>query len=174
MKGSGQNGLAVGGNAMSSTPYIWHKAFTAPYLETRIMKRLLLLTSILFLAAAAAQAEPVTNPITYTWIATSCETWNCAASAMIMANGDKYVITVPTGDEERPWLILRRVEEGSIFIPDDEPYACNVFETLTAASSHMSAMDTCHAPIILNVPDGRTLVTSLSNCSKSTKRRVAR
>ncbi|HEX6097448.1 MAG TPA: hypothetical protein VF432_14055 [Thermoanaerobaculia bacterium] len=74
----------------------------------------------------------------------------------------------------RPWLILRRVEEGSIFIPDDEPYACDVFDTLNAASSYMGAMDTCHAPIILNVPDGRTLVTSLSDCGKAAKRRSMR
>ena len=137
------------------------------------MKRFTLLAALL-LVAAVAQADdpPVTNPITYTWIASSCSTWTCAVSALVLAAGDKYVITVPTGNEERPWLILRRVEEGSIYIPDDEPYACEVFDTVAGASSHMSAMDTCHAPIILNVPDGRTLVTSLSDCTKPSKRRV--
>lgn len=135
------------------------------------MKRFPLLAALL-LVAAVAQADdpPVTNPITYTWIASSCATWNCAVSALVLAGGDKYVITVPTGNDERPWLILRRVEEGSIYIPDDEPYACEVFETVNAASSHMNAMDGCHAPIILNVPDGRTLVTSLTDCTKTSKK----
>jgi hypothetical protein len=136
------------------------------------MKRFFVLTSML-LVAAAAQAEPITNPITYTWIATSCTTWNCAVSALVMAAGDKHVITLPTGDADHPWLILRRVEEGSIYIPEGEPYACEVFDTVTAATSHMSAMDTCRGPIILNVPDGRTLVTALSDCKKSASRRRA-
>jgi hypothetical protein len=137
------------------------------------MKRSFVLASTLLMAAAAVHAEPITNPITYTWIATSCATWNCAVSALVMADGDKYVITLPTGDADRPWVILRRVEEGSIYIPEDEPFACEVFDTVTAATSHMSAMDTCHAPIILNVPDGRAVVTSISDCKKSTAKRRA-
>jgi hypothetical protein len=137
------------------------------------MKRPFVLVLMLLVAAAAVHAEPITNPITYTWIATSCETWNCAVSALVMADGDKYVITLPTGNADRPWLILRRVEEGSIYIPEDEPFACEVFDTVTAATSHMTAMDTCHGPIILNVPDGRTVVTAISDCKKSTAKRRA-
>lgn len=138
------------------------------------MKRLLLLALIALLAAATMSAEPIENPIRYTWIATSCETWNCAVSALVLADGDKYVITLPTGNEERPWLILKRVEEGAIYIPDDEPFACDVFETLNLATSHMSAMDTCRAPMVLTVPDGRTIVASVADCTKSakTKRRA--
>jgi hypothetical protein len=141
------------------------------------MKRLVLLATILLMAAATLTAEPIEKPIRYTWIATSCETWNCAVSALVMADGDKYVITLPTGNEERPWLILKRVEEGSIYIPEDEPFACDVFETLNLATSHLSAMDTCHAPMVLTVPDGRTVVTSLADCANTTtrtKRRAAR
>lgn len=141
------------------------------------MTRFVLLASIALLTAATMSAEPIEKPIRWTWIATSCETWNCAVSALVMADGDKYVITLPTGNEARPWLILRRVEEGSIFIPEDEPFACDVFETLNLATAHMSAMDTCHAPIVLSVPDGRTIVTSLADCASSTtrtKRRAAR
>lgn len=130
---------------------------------------------VLFLVAAVAHADdpPVTNPITYTWIASSCTTWNCAASALVLANGNKYVITLPTGDDERPWLILRRVEEGAVYIPEDEPYACEVFDTVNDGASRLNAMEPCHAPIILNVPDGRTVVTSLTTC-KASKRRVLR
>ena len=141
------------------------------------MKRLFLFASIALLAAAAMSAEPIEKPIRYTWIVTSCETWNCAVSALVMADGDKYVITLPTGNEERPWLILKRVEEGSIFIPEDEPFTCDVFETVNLASSHMAAMDTCRAPIILNVPDGRAIVASIADCTKTartTKRRATR
>jgi hypothetical protein len=138
------------------------------------MNRNFLLAIILLLSSAAAVAGPVESPITYTWIPTSCETWNCAVSALVLAGGDKYVIALPTGNEARPWLILRRVEEGSIYIPDDEPYACSVFATVGEASSHMSAMDTCHAPLILNVPDGRAVVTSIADCEKAPRRRALR
>jgi hypothetical protein len=160
-----------------SRPLYWHVHFTALAEETVVMKRMFLLAAMTLMAAAAMSAEPIEKPIRYTWIATSCETWNCAVSALVMADGDKHVITLPTGNEERPWLILKRVEEGSIYIPDDEPFACDVFETLNLATSHMSAMDTCRAPMVLSVPDGRTIVASVADCANSTtktKRRAAR
>lgn len=125
------------------------------------------LAAALMLTAAAAQADdapPTTNPIRYTWIVTSCATWNCAAAALVMAGGDKYVITLPTGRDDRPWLILRRVEEGSIYIPPEEPFACEVFDTVDGATNHYDGMDACHAPIVLSVPDGRAVVTSLTDC----------
>ena len=97
-------------------------------------------------------------------MAQSCRTWNCAAAALVMADGDKYVIVLPTGQDDRPWLILKRVEEGAIVIDEDEPFSCETFTTVSAASSHFSAMDTCHVPLILNVPDGRAVVASLLKC----------
>lgn len=131
----------------------------------------LLLSAVL--AAPGVSAQEITKPIRYTWIATSCEAWNCAAAALVLANGDKGVIVLPTNVDSRPWVILRRVEEGSIYIPDDEPFGCEVFSTVSEATSHFDAMDTCRAPLIVNVPDGRALVTSLNQCSAQ-KRRAAR
>lgn len=123
---------------------------------------------------AAGDDGPVTNPIRYTWIASSCSNWNCAAAALVLGNGGSNVIVLPTGREMQPWIVLRRVEEGSIFIPDEEPYECAVFATVDAAASHFTAMDNCHAPLILSVPDGRTLITSLRKCESIKKRRSAR
>ena len=124
-----------------------------------------------------AQEPPVTNPIRYTWIVTSCATWNCAAAALVMADGDKHVMALPTGREERPWLILKRVEEGSIYIPDDEPFGCEVFDTVAAATTAFGGIDGCRAPMVLTVPDGRVVVTSAYACANSptttTKRRAA-
>lgn len=124
-----------------------------------------------------AQEPPLTNPIRYTWIVTSCETWNCAAAALVMANGDKHVMALPTGRDDRPWLILKRVEEGSIYIPEDEPFGCEVFDTAAAATTHFDGLDTCRAPMVLSVPDGRAVVTSAYKCAEATtttKRRAAR
>lgn len=137
------------------------------------MKRILCAV-VLVLATAPAVSGQVTKPVRYTWIATSCETWNCAAAALILADGDQYVVVLPTGQDERPWVILRRVEEGSIFVPDDEPYGCDVFETVTLAASHFMATDACHAPLLLNVPDGRVVVTTLRKCGAESRRRAVR
>ena len=131
--------------------------------------------AIILSAPLSAQEPPVTNPIHYTWIVTSCATWNCAAAALVMADGDKHVMALPTGREERPWLILKRVEEGSIYIPDDEPFGCEVFDTIAAATTHFGSIDACHAPMVLTVPDGRAVVTSAYECPAShtsTKRRA--
>lgn len=121
---------------------------------------------------ASGEDTPTTKPIRYTWIATSCTTWNCAAAALVLANGDKHVIVLPTGREEQPWLILKRVEEGAVYIPDDEPYGCEVFDTVTDATSRFNAITACHGPMILNVPDGRAVVMSLNECAA--KRRAVR
>jgi hypothetical protein len=44
---------------------------------------------------------------------------------------------------------------------------------VTDASSRFIGMDGCHAPLILNVPDGKALVASLSKCDDATGRRRA-
>jgi hypothetical protein len=146
----------------------FHRALSGDLLMTRLVIVVALVIS--FATTASAQG---TNPIRYTWIATSCETWNCAAAALVMADGSPDVIVLPTNRDDRPWLILRRVEEGSLFIPEDEPFTCEVFENVTEATSRFTALDGCHAPLILNVPDGRAIVTSLLNCTSGGKKRRA-
>jgi hypothetical protein len=127
-----------------------------------------------FIIAVSSAAQDTTNPIRYTWIVTSCERWNCAAAALVMAEGDPHVIALPTGREDRPWLVLRRVEEGSVFIPEEEPFTCDVFSNVTDASAVFGSMEPCHAPLIMNVPDGRAVIASLSKCDDGqTKRRRA-
>ena len=134
------------------------------------MRRLLLIAALVTVAATMS-AQEATNPIRYTWIVTSCTQWNCAAAALVMANGEPNVITMPTGRQDRPWLVLRRVEEGSVFIPDDEPFICDVFESVSDAATKFSTMDSCHGAIVLNVPDGRAVIASLSKCASDEKRR---
>ncbi|HEX8173341.1 MAG TPA: hypothetical protein VF824_22595 [Thermoanaerobaculia bacterium] len=128
----------------------------------------------LFCASSAAADEPITKPIRYTWMATSCKTWNCATAALVLAAGDKYTIAIPTGRAEEPWVILRRVEEGSVYIPDDEPYACEVFDTVDGATSRFGILPDCAGGLIMNVPDGRAVVTSLRKCDGGGKRRSVR
>lgn len=137
------------------------------------MRRVLILSLAVLCWNDTAAAQELTNPIRYTWIASSCEKWNCAAAALVMANGEPNVIVLPTTREDRPWLILRRVEEGSILLPEDEPFTCEVFDDVTIAGTAFTATDGCHSPLMLSVPDGRVVVASVSKCSESTKRRSA-
>jgi hypothetical protein len=133
------------------------------------MNRILCTAALaMFLSVPLLAQEPIVKPIRYTWIVTSCTTWNCAAAALVMADGDKHTMALPTGREERPWLILKRVEEGSIYIPEDEPFGCAVFDTVAAATTHFDGLDTCRAPMILSVPDGRAVVTSAHECASTT------
>lgn len=134
------------------------------------MTRLALALVFSCITAASAAAQ-ITKPVRYTWVATSIDNWNDAAAALILAGGDGNVIAIPTGNASHPWLLLRRVEEGSIYIPDDEPRVCNVFATVTEASSHYLAIDGCHGPLLLSAPDGRLLVVALRECDDDAVRR---
>jgi hypothetical protein len=135
-----------------------------------------LIRAALALTLAIPAFAQTTNPIRYTWIASTCRTWNCAAGALVLAGGDKNVIVLPTGRDSEPWIVLKRVEEGAVYIPEDEPYGCEVFQTVDGAATAYTTTDTCRAPMILSVPDGRTVVASLQKCGSegtSKKRRAA-
>lgn len=136
------------------------------------MKRTIAILAFALTALAVSADEPITKPIRTTWIATSCATWNCAATALILANGDKYVLALPTGRDDDPWIVLRRVEEGAIFVPDEEPYTCSVFEDVHAAVIAFGSMDACRAPMFLTVPDGRAVIASLRACGGPRKVRA--
>lgn len=136
------------------------------------MKPLILALAIL-LPTAVASAQEFTPPVEYTWIATSCENWDCAASAFVLSAGDRNVIVLPTRSEKRPWLVLRRVEAGSVFIPDDEPFGCEVFGQMNEALIRYNGLESCTAPLLLNTPDGRAVVMSLAKCETVARRRAA-
>lgn len=126
------------------------------------MKRPLILL-VLLLFAVSLHAD-FAKPIRYTWVVTSCPTWNEAASAMVLANGNPNVMILPTGNRERPWVILKLVEQGAVYDPEDEPYSCEVSATVADASGRYAVVDACRGPMMLSVPDGRAVVISLKEC----------
>ena len=113
----------------------------------------------LALAGLASADDGFTKPISYTWVATSCTSWHDAASALVAAAGDPYLIVVPTTDEERPWLILRRVESGSVYIPPEEPFLAELFPHLDGAAAQFSTIAASRFPGVLTVPGGGAVVT---------------
>jgi hypothetical protein len=132
------------------------------------MKRLVLVLALATLATTAS--ADFTKPVRYTWIVTSCESWNHAASALVLADGNPNVMALPTGKAERPWVVLKLVEEGSIYLPEEEPYSCEVMQTVAEGSARFDSMDSCHAPMLLSVPDGRSVVISLKECGNGTNK----
>jgi hypothetical protein len=105
-------------------------------------------------------------------VVSSCETWNCAASALVMANGEPNVIVLPTNVPDLPWLILKRVEEGSLYIPETEAFGCDVYDAVADATNHYTAMETCRKGMVLTVPDGRSVVVALQKCDGARRRAV--
>jgi hypothetical protein len=109
-------------------------------------------------------------PLGHEWIVTACETWNCAQSMMILANGDPYVVAVPTGSETWKWIILRRVVSGSFAVSPDAPFAVEQFDRMSDAGARFSALEHEALPMFLTTLDGKMLVVSLR---PSARRRAA-
>lgn len=111
-------------------------------------------------------------PLSYQWIATPCETWNCAASAAIMANGDKYVLAMPTGADDFKWVVLKRVVAGSVIVSPDAPFKIDSFDRMDSASSNFALMGKDQQAMLLTVPDGKVVIISRNLDVAARKRSV--
>ena len=129
---------------------------------------LLLLTS--FSIAADDNVCPCV-PLSHEWVATACETWNCAQSAMILANGDPYVVSVPTGSTAWKWVVLRRVVSGSFTVSPDAPFSVEQFDGMSDAVARFSTLRRDDLPMVMSMMDGKTIVVSLTDAGR---RRAAR
>jgi len=121
------------------------------------------------LPAGAQQACPCI-PLSNVWVVKSCDTWNCAAASLIMANGDPYTVSLSTGNTDHPWVIVRRIVTGTATDSSDDPYQLDAFDHATEAMSHFSAMPDSARPIMVSAPDGKMLILSLR--ADSQKRRA--
>ena len=100
-------------------------------------------------------------PISYVWVVTACETWDCALSQMLLGNGDPYVMTLPTTSTQHKWVVMRRVVAGTATVSPDEPFIVDSFGTVTDASTRFSAVDPDTLPMIVSAFDGKTLLVRL-------------
>jgi hypothetical protein len=130
---------------------------------------LLSLAVVIFALSGQAQQLCPCVPISHQWIVTACETWNCAVSAAILANGSPDVVTMPSGSDDFKWLVLRRVVTGSATIPDDAPFKLESFSTLTEATSRFAGIEDGLKPMLLTAPDGNVVIVMRS----SARRRAA-
>jgi hypothetical protein len=111
-------------------------------------------------------------PIGKVWIATSCETWNCAQAAMVLANGDPYVMAVPTNDKKYGWVIVRQVVAGSAATSTSDPFDVTSYTTIDGALNSYRGVDPNTLPLMLTTIDGTTLVLHLHDPAPSSRRRA--
>jgi hypothetical protein len=121
--------------------------------------RFILACSLLLLPiAVGAQEHCPCVPVTHLWIVNGCESWNCAAAATIMANGDKYFLTLPTNSDDFKWVVVRRVVAGSATVAPDAPFRLESFDGVSDAMSRFDSIDRQFEPMLLTAPDGKFLV----------------
>lgn len=119
-----------------------------------------LLLVAICIAGPAVQAQQLCPcvPVSHQWIVTACETWNCAVSAAVLADGSADVVPMPSGSDDFKWVVLRRVATGSATIPPDAPFQLEAFATLAEASARFATIDTTLKPILFTAPDGHVIV----------------
>jgi hypothetical protein len=123
--------------------------------------KITLLTLLLLLAltvSASAQEVCPCVPISYQWIITACDSWNCAASAVVLANGDRNIVPIPTRSTDYAWIVLRRVASGSAIVSPDGPFKLEAFDTFAEASSRYLATDANLQPMLMTALDGKILL----------------
>jgi hypothetical protein len=128
-----------------------------------------LLTATLRLSAQTAESPP-----RYVWIATPCDTWGCAIAAIASANGDPFVIVLPTKSSAHPWVVLKRMLAGTIEGPIDGTFTAECFDTMLAASTRFDSIASDKIPILVTMPDGGMLVVCMHETQTIGKRRSVR
>ena len=102
-------------------------------------------------------------------MATPCETWNCAASALVLANGDPQTLVLPTTDGKYKWVVVKRLVTGSATISPDAPLLVDRFNTMTDGSARFAALDHAQAPLLVTATDGNVLVVYLRQAGTPAK-----
>jgi len=125
-----------------------------------------LLAIVMLVTLAAGQSVADTDPcpcipLSYAWHATPCETWNCAASALVLANGDPNVMVLPTTNDKVKWVVIQRAVSGSFIVSPDAPVIVERFNTMVEGSSRFAALDHTNAPLLVTATDGNVLVVYL-------------
>ena len=93
------------------------------------------------------------------WTSVICDTWNCASSALVSANGDPTVFAVPFGMKGGKWLLIRQVHSGGFI--DNSPMLVEPFDEVGLAAARLASIRAEFRPLIVSAPDGKLLVLSL-------------
>ena len=124
----------------------------------------------LFAASSGAQEVCPCVPLTHVWIAEACDSWNCAASAVVLAEG-KGVVPLPTASSDFPWVVLRRVTSGSV-TSSPNTFKVDGFDSLNDGVNRYYATDHLLQPMLVTAPDGKILVIARLEPEKPRQRVV--
>ena len=122
------------------------------------MKPVFFAVLTLLVQSVGAQQVCPCVPVSHTWTVETCNSWNCAASAMIMAGGDPYVLSMPAPSADGRWLIVKRVAAGSYVANPDAPFLLETFDGADGAGARFVSVSADRGPMLLSVPDGRFVV----------------
>lgn len=112
-------------------------------------------------------------PISHLWTVKTCADWNCASTELVLSNGDPQVIAVPTGIDDKRWLVVRRFAAGAAIDNSGDPFELKQFDHMNGAVNAYGAIDGAKKPMLMTAPDGQVLVISLKEPA-SPKRRATR
>lgn len=133
-----------------------------------------LLLATLLVAGLPLAAQTAESPTRYVWAATPCDTWGCAIAAMATANGDPYVVVLPTKSNTHPWVVLKRTEAGILDGPADPVFVTEAYSTMGEASARFSAIDSEKIPMLVTTVDGGMIVLSFHETQTTSKKRAVR
>jgi hypothetical protein len=113
-------------------------------------------------------------PLGHTWVTQACPTWNCAQAAMVLANGDPYVMAIPTPDTKYGWVVVRRVVTGSAIQVPEDAFVCTSYVSLADATTSFIATDPNTLPLLTMSVDGVTLMVRLRAAAPGRRRAATR
>lgn len=130
--------------------------------------KILFLALLLIVSAATAVADDPCPCFStgFMWLADGCQTWNCAASAMVLANGDPHLLVMPTASNTYKWVVLRRVVSGSVAVSPDAPFVVQSFQSMSDGTAHFATIGNDHAPLMVTTADGKVLVIALREAER--------
>lgn len=113
-------------------------------------------------------------PKSLVWVVEACETWNCAQAAVIEANGDPFVLSMPTQSSQWKWIVMRRVVAGSATVSPDSPFLIDSYAQLNDALSQYTTIDKSALPMMFSAVDGAMLVVRLRDPNAAHRRPTRR
>ena len=122
----------------------------------------LFVAALFVLCAVPAGAQEFGSQPRYQWLATPCEKWSCAIAAMATSEGDPFFVVLPTKSSEHPWVVLKRVEAGSVEGPVDNTFTIESYSAMSEASARFASIDTLNVPMLVTTVDGGMLVVRLT------------
>ncbi|HXG58101.1 MAG TPA: hypothetical protein VNL91_03690 [Thermoanaerobaculia bacterium] len=80
-----------------------------------------------------------------------------------MANGDPFVLALPTNTATYRWVVLRRTAQGGVVVHPENPFEVEIFQSTAEGSARFDSLPPTLAPALVTTTDGKTLVVRLKH-----------